>query len=289
MKKKISKYGFKEGFPFEFEIVSLRDVYLRHREMLINPHRTEFYHILWFQKGTPTHYVDFEPVKIYNNSLLFVNKDQVNSFDKSSKFDGYVILFTDDFYCQTEQDRKFLKSTPLFNYAFNTTSIKIEKSDLIISSISNLILDEIKKPADEKQKFIIKNYLHNLMLLAERKNQITTFQKKVTSSDLELVMLFKDILDEQYKVNKTVSNYAKLLKVYSKRLNIATSNVFGKTPNELIKERVILEAKRLIVYSDLSIKEIGYELGFEETTNFIKYFRKQTSLTPLAFKEKNQL
>ncbi len=288
MKKNIARYGFKEGLPVEFELVSLGDLFLRNKNLLINPHRTDFYHILWFQKGNPTHWVDFEPVKIKSNSILFVGKDKVHSFDKSGNFDGRAILFTANFFCQSEADRKFLQSTILYNDLLNVTNIVLGKSAAVYSGIFDAIGEEVNKPADENQQYILKNYLHNLMLLAERERQKQTITKIIRSSDLDIVLLFKDIVDKQFKSIKSVSEYSKQLHIYEKRLNIATTNVLGKPPKEIIDERILLEAKRLLVYSDYSIKEISIELGFDEPTNFIKYFRKHTAATPLEFRENHQ-
>jgi AraC family transcriptional regulator, transcriptional activator of pobA len=97
--------------------------------------------------------------------------------------------------------------------------------------------------------------------------------------------LFKNLLDDQFRKLKTVSGYAGQMAVSEKRLTQATSTTVGKTPKELIDERVLLEIKRLLVHTSLSIKEIGYELGFEEPTNFIKYFKKHEGKTPIEFRE----
>nr|WP_246164293.1 helix-turn-helix domain-containing protein [Xanthovirga aplysinae] len=73
--------------------------------------------------------------------------------------------------------------------------------------------------------------------------------------------------------------------ITTKRLNKATSSVLGKSPKEIVGNRIILEAKRLLAYTNESIKEIGFHLGFEEPTNFIKYFRKHCNVTPFEFRE----
>lgn len=287
MNKDIKRYGFKNGIQLEFELSTLSELYQQHKNLIINPHRLDFYVIIWFQKGNVTHWVDFEPVKIKSNSILFIGKDKVHSFDKSGKYEGKIILFTSDFFCQNESDRKYLQITPLYNDLFNVANIKIGISDSIYSGIFNAISEEIKKNTDGNQQYILKNYLHNLMLFAEREIQKQSTGKIIRNSDLEIVILFKDIIDKQFKSTKSVGSFSKQLHIYEKRLNIATNNVLGKTPKEIIDERLLLESKRLLVYSEYSIKEISNELGFDEPTNFIKYFRKHTSATPLDFREKH--
>ncbi len=115
MAKEIQKYDFKEGLPQQIEIVQLSSLFASYDTLnLTSPHRTNFYHIFWFQKGTPTHFVDFKPYKIQEDSFLFLNKDVVHSFDENLNFDGKVIIFTDDFFCKTKSDSTYLKSTILF-------------------------------------------------------------------------------------------------------------------------------------------------------------------------------
>lgn len=91
MTDEIKKYEFKSGLPIEFEIVRLKDLYEKHKNLLTSPHRTDFYHVLWFQEGYPAQLVDFEPVSMEPNSVLFLNKNMVHSFDAHAIFDGIVI------------------------------------------------------------------------------------------------------------------------------------------------------------------------------------------------------
>lgn len=81
MKETIQKYYFKEGLPQEFEIIDFDFLFNEFFEEINKPHRTEFYQILWFQEGSPTHFVDFKQIKIKPNSFLFVNKNSVQIFD----------------------------------------------------------------------------------------------------------------------------------------------------------------------------------------------------------------
>ncbi len=98
-------------------------------------------------------------------------------------------------------------------------------------------------------------------------------------------MLFKDLLEKNYRKLKQVSNYAKKISVTEKRLNQATSKILDKSPKQMIDERVMLEAKRLLAHTTESVKEIGFNLGFDVPTNFIKYFRKHSNSTPVEFRE----
>lgn len=281
----IKKYTFKEGLPVEFEIVSLKDLYLKAKGSLTTPHRTDFYHILWFQHCNLTHLVDFVPVQIQHNSVLFLNKDTVQLFDNTDQIGGIAILFTDDFFSRTADDLRFLRSTILFNDLFSVSQIEMGSGSSLIETFA-LMENEWQQAKDVYQAEILQNYLHNFLLLAERERRKQNFIEIKKGADLDFVLLFKDLLENQFKTNRQVSYYASLINITEKRLNYATAKVLGKSPKEMIDERVLLEAKRLLAHTTESIKEIGFSLGFDEPTNFIKYFRKHLKATPVEFREK---
>jgi AraC family transcriptional activator of pobA len=281
----IKKYGFKHGLDLEIEIIPLAKTFKHHHAEMTIPHRADFYHIVWIQKGTPLHFVDFKPIKLPTNSLLFINKERVHSFDGSGNYDGKGLLFTDDFFCKSEQDVTFLKSTILFNDLLDTPIIKLDKSNALLPSILGEIEAELTKPKDAFQYDILHNLLHNLLLVAERGRRKQGFNEIKKGADLDYTILYKGLVNEHFKKIKLVSTYAGLINVSEKRLTKATGNTIGKTPKELIDEKVLLEAKRLLVHTNLTIKEIGFQLGFEEPTNFIKYFRKHQNKTPIEFRE----
>lgn len=281
----IKKYTFKTGLPQEFEVVGIGQLYRSFANELTTPHRTGFYHILWFQKGSPTHLVDFNPVKIKPNTILFLNKDTVQRFDENGNFDGKAILFTDSFFCKTEADTKFLRSSILFNDLFSVSQLQLQKTSTIFADLFQQMETELTNSKDNYQADILQNLLHNLLLHSDRERRKQNFTEVKKGADLDYVMLFKDLLEEQFTKQKMVSNYAGQLRVTEKRLNQATSKVLDKSPKQMIDDRIMLEAKRLLAHTNESVKEIGFGLGFDEPTNFIKYFRKHHNSTPVEFRE----
>jgi len=281
----IKKHTFKPGLPQEFEIVDIANLHKEFAEEMTTPHRTAFYHILWFQKGSPTHLVDFVPISIKPNTMLFLSKDTVQRFDKKGGFGGKVILFTDRFFCKTKTDTKFLHNSILFKDLFSVSQLQLQKSSKLFTNLLLQMESELKNTKDNYQSDILQNLLHNFLLHAERHKRKQNFTEIKNSADLDYVMLFKEMLDNQFHKQKLVRHFAKQLSVTEKRLNLATSKILGKSPKQMIDERIMLEAKRLLAHTNESVKEIGFSLGFDEPTNFIKYFRKHNHSTPVEFKE----
>lgn len=281
MESKIKKYIM----PQEFELIGIEQLYNDNSDKLTTLHRIGFYHILWFQKGNPTHLVDFNPIEIRPDTILFLNKDTVQRFDKKDGFDGKAILFTDNFFCKTEIDTKYLRNTILFNDLFSVSQIQISETASLFADLFKLMEKELENENDISQPDILKNLLHNFLLLSERERRKQDFTGIKKGADFDYVMLFKDLLEVNYRKLKQVSSYAKMISVTEKRLNQATSKTLDKSPKQMIDERVMLEAKRLLAHTNESIKEIGFDLGFDEPTNFIKYFRKHSNSTPVEFRK----
>lgn len=287
MAEKIQKYDFKEGLPQEFEIIDFELLFTEFPEEITKPHRTGFYQILWFEEGSPTHLIDFNPIKINPNSLLFVNKDSVQLFDKSTTTatcKGKIILFTDNFFCKTQADTKFLRSSILFNDLLSISQIQLPNTNSIFTTIFQQLESELTNSKDNYQSSILHNNLKNFLLHSERERRNQDFIELKKGADLDYTLILKDLLDANFITHKKVSFYSQKMHLSAKRLNQATTKIFGKTPKNIIDDRVLLEAKRLMAHTNESIKEIAFSLGFEEPTNFIKYFKKHTDKTPVEFR-----
>jgi len=284
-KEGIKKYTFNEGIPLQIEVVNFSILFKKHRELLIKPHRTNFYHIFLFGNCRVKHTVDFKTVSARPNSLLFLNKDCVHQFDANSPYVGYGIIFTDDFYCQHEEDIIFLQSSLLFNDLVEKKVIPMKEK---IGEFNTLLLKMQKTLngiEDEFQPLLIKNYLQILFLEAERLRRKQGLGYIKEGKEVEYLIAFKMLLENHYRTEKQVEYYAAQLASSTKKMTRAISVVLGKTPKSLIDDRVMLEAKRFLSHTQMSIKELGFYLGFNEPTNFIKYFHKHSGKTPLEFRQ----
>jgi len=280
----IRAYQFKEELSLQLEIVDLADLYANKYDMITKPHRTGFYHVIWFQKGPVKHVVDFKNIEVSPNSLLFLNKDTVQIYDGAGNNTGKAILFTEEFFCRTLEDARYLKTTILFHDLLSLANLSLDEHEVKITQYFSLIESELKDNAGGSQAQILQNLMHNLLLSAERLFKNQGFKELEKGPDLDYIISFKELVELSYKEQKRVSFYAKAVGVTEKRLNLATARILGRHPKHLIDDRVMLEAKRLLAHSTDSVKEIGFLLGFDEPTNFIKFFRKHNANTPVEFR-----
>lgn len=269
--------GFKR-LPTEIEVKDLK--FIRELPKLLGqPHRADFYQIVWVTAGTADFRIDFRRVSIKTNEIFIISAGQVCEFDVASDYSGKLILFTDSFFTITEQDANFLYTSKIFNPVSLNESVSM--CPQLTTNIVALLSEELKNEADGFQLGIAQSYLRVILLEAER--QLTLSQPSTPS--ITVGRKFYNAVELYFKTNRNTEYYVNLLAVNEKTLSKEVKALAGKTPKAYIDSRTILEAKRLLSYSNLSVKEVGYELGFNEPTNFNKYFRKHTRMTPAQFRD----
>lgn len=285
MKQSIKKYYFKSGLSQEVELIDIAELYKNARSIVTAPHRVGFYTLFFIESGYGHHFIDFNQVELLPNCVYFFHKDVVQQFGENCALKGKAILFTDAFFAETSQDTKFLNTTLLFNSIVETSRVKDPERINLFLTTYLLMEEELKNDKDISQKLILKNLLQNFLLVAEREIKSTNINT-LNCIDLDYIVLFKNQLENDFAEQRSVSFYTHKIGLTEKRLNQATKKILGKTIKEVIDERIILEAKRLLINTSESVKEIGFLLGFKEPTYFIQYFKKHSGITPIEFREK---
>ena len=280
----ILQLSFKEDLTLGLEFIPIDDHYARTQKNLRIPHRASFYLVFWFKKGTPVHTVDFHPVSPPPGSFLFVRKDAVQFFDQHNKFESSTLLFTDTFFCENESDHHFLQSSPLFNDFSGHQAPAFITAAKELRDMWQVMQTEEAHQTDLFHAALLRKYLYSFMLLAEREQLKQGKSSRMQGPNFELFLNFKNLLEQHFRIEKSIPFYTEKLFITPKVLANITQQMLGKTPKYLIDERVLLEAKRLLVHSYNPIKTIGLYLGFDEPTNFNKFFKKHSGQTPADFR-----
>jgi AraC family transcriptional activator of pobA len=284
-KQDILQLNFKEDISLGFEFIPINDQYARTQSNLRRPHRASFYLIFWFKNGTPIHTVDFHPIHPQPDSFLFVRKDAVQFFDQQNTFETSTLLFTDIFFCETEQDHRFLQSSTLFNdFTGSQGPIPIMGTNRL-RDIWLWMQQEECNPVDPFHAAMLRKYLYSFMLEAEREQLKQGKGIRMQGANFEYFINFKELLEQHFRTEKGIGFYADQLFISAKVLTNITHLMLGKTPKQLLDERVLLEAKRLLVHTENPIKTISLYIGFDETTNFNKFFKKHSGQTPVTFRD----
>lgn len=273
----------------EFEIFSMSSLFARQDNLdhaLDKFHRVDFYIILYITSGTGVHYIDFKPYRYMEGSIIFISKGQVQKFDAQSNVDGFLILFTDEFLSKNLIHSDILSLYRLYNYHLHEPVIQPKEPDgEQFKNIINEMYWEYLLSNNFAKEEILHLLLQLLLLRAERINRTLILKEKNTEW-FAMFMIFKNHLETHFKTTRNAKEYAAMTGISYNHLNTVCKSITGSTAKVFIDQFVILEAKRRLATSDISVKELAYVLGFDEPTNFVKYFKKHTERSPLEFKRK---
>lgn len=270
----------------QFDIINVEELFQR-KNLGHSPedlHRVEFYIIIIIEEGEGCHTIDFSNYEYSPGTLLTVRKDQIHKFVKNNRIKGKLLLFTDDFLVSYLEDSENRRSLQLFNELLGVPKLQLtQKEQVLINQIIRRIENEYFIVYDHYSLGIIRSELHilitQLFRIKAQKEQIN-FQKKYLKEFVD----FQSLVEKKVFKTTKVQDYAKLLGVSTKTLNTVTKSIVHKTAKEFVDEICTKQIKRLLINTKLSIKEIAYQTGFEETTNFYKYFKRQTKTTPEQFR-----
>lgn len=269
---------------YGFEIVSIEHIASnknRHTHDPELPHQLKFYNLIFFIQGSGRHFIDFKWFPVQENSLVYLTKDQISAFEFSEKLKGYCIIFTEEYFVNSFSNLTNDFVFRLFNPELFSPILQIAKNSDFLTYF-NLLLKEYGNPHSFNHKTIINSLLTILISKAEYLKQNLTFHIS-DSAKLVLYQNFVSLLEKNLTQSRSANFYAKELAVSYKHLNTVCKELINKTAKNVIDDFIILQAKRNLINSTTNSSELAYKLGFEDPTNFTKYFKKNTGLTPKSF------
>jgi len=289
--KEIRTYSFNEieGDHSMFVLQRLSDLYtLNHGESDI-PHRHDYYTIIFFQTGNGTHIIDFTEYDIQDNSIYFILPGQMHQVKPASEPAGWTLKFTDEFLISNSISEKLLNDIYLFNDYGQSPPLLINEHQM---PVYMNILQQMEFFSSSLENYTFEAVGSLLKLFLIQSNNHCSLQKQNNPQFMEttnhLLRAFKKFLNQHYATKHKVSDYAGMLSVTADYLNKTVKSITGKSAKEQIQSKLITEAKRLLLFSSLSNKELSYELGFDEAAHFNNFFKKITNLTPTEFRSSIQ-
>ncbi|MBF0378733.1 MAG: helix-turn-helix domain-containing protein [Desulfamplus sp.] len=281
----------------EIETISLETLFVRRHKLdnlLEKDHRVHFYHIMLITKGKGVHRIDLEPYSYSEGSLIFVSKGQVHAFDPQFSSKGIIIIFTEKFLIKNLIYSDILYLHRLFNYHLHNPVINGSEYNTqeLISIISDMH-SEYHSLEEFGKEEMLRAQLKILLLKTERikrsiivKNSHSKshISKLVHSNFIDIFTRLRQLIERNYAKTRNAQDYASWLNISPKQLNEICKTITDKTSKEFIDSFIILEIKRMLSISSLAVKELTYQFGFDEPTNFLKYFKKHTGQTPSEFR-----
>ena len=265
---------------FGIKRVSLSSIRIEKLENRVNPlvpfpHKHDFYQLILMTAGTGTHQVDFTTYKISKNQMFILKPGQVHSW-KLQNIKGFVVEFNrDSVQGMSHHAPDLIKQLDFTSDALIFKPAEFENLKTLTMLMINEFMGE-KEFSDLSLRGFLLSYLIHVLRNSPMGKQM---------KNIESLEKFRNLVEHHFKAEHRVEFYAKELGVTPKALTMQLSRLTGKSPRLLIQERFILEAKRYLAYSSLSVADIGYELGFEDANYFSRFFRLHTKVTPAKFRK----
>ena len=278
----------KSNEKIAFHVCEVAGKTIRNKEY---PHKTEqahrhaYYEICIFINGAGTHMIDFKNFPIKSTSIHFLTPGQVHLISREENYHGFLIVFSRDFYSLGLQDEDLLMTLPFFNN--NTTepilNLTKEEFDELLDIIEHLRKDY--KRDSEIREDVLRSYLHIFLLKCRYFFNKIYFDTNIVKDPTFLVVnKFRSLVEQNFKEIHMVKEYADLLNESPAHLNKIVKSITGENAGEFIIKRIVLEAKRLLIYTDLSNKEISFKMNYDDPSYFSRLFRKKVGESPSEFR-----
>jgi AraC-like DNA-binding protein/quercetin dioxygenase-like cupin family protein len=253
------------------------------------PHRHNYQTIVWATAGHGKHIIDGQEIITPAHTLCLIARGQVHRFaEMSHDFAGYSVRFTDDFLANDFLNETWNYKATLFNnLSLNYPLIVPFNATFEFKNVISLLLVEYENKGQFSKDDILRYLLQYLLTKIENLRRASLAHQKnpVTLTDYEIYQTFITHLEAEFQAEHHVNSYASRLTLTSRQLSDITKGVVGKTAKQIIADRLMLEAKRYLQFTPLSIKEIAFSLGYESPFYFSQAFKNATGLSPSAYKK----
>jgi AraC-like DNA-binding protein len=286
MKKNIPVYDI-QNFPAyknDGILVSRFGYYAQQHQHLHSAHRHSFYHFVFFTKGSGKQQIDFKTFEVKPNLIYFMIPGQVHSWTFENEPDGYIINFSPSYFSSLLLHQEYLDKFSFFSGKPEDQVLVLDKvtSDKISSLFEDILKEgQTEQPINDDLVKVLLLQLFIAVARAANNNNETT----INPYHHTILRNFQQLIEKNYTQLKLPKQYAELLYITPNHLNALCNDFLGTSAGKLIRDRIILEAKRLLINLDLRVVEIAEKLNFEDQSYFVKFFKKYEGTTPDRFRK----
>ncbi|MCX2453912.1 helix-turn-helix transcriptional regulator [Pedobacter sp. PLR] len=250
---------------------------------MVWPHKHNFYEILWLEKGPSMHTIDQHSFELSLDSIFFIAPGQIHELEKAEELRGYSIMFTAQFLALGDRppdmpaQLSFMENT----YENPALSLPLKERDGLLASLNML---HAETGRTDRSVNIIRHLLLAFLFQVKRMvAEVPAFRQD--NLQVMTVKKFKKLVENHFKQETRLSFFAEALFMTPAHLNEVVKAITGKTAGETIRERLLLEAKRMLIHGHLTVGQIAAELGFADFSYFSRQFKKQEGMSPATFRK----
>lgn len=281
----LHNFSLLEGESKQFQV----EVFDANRHFSVQyPHRHDFFEVLYLSKGSGFHVIDGNKYEIKPPCVFFMSPGQAHKIEFSSDIEGYIFIFTAEFYLINQSKQNRLIEFPFFFTIRQDNpplTLEVKEDVQFLESLFKKGIAEIQK--GEQYSIDLLRSLLDLILTSSSTLYKTDENRLSKGKGHIVVKRFFLLVEENYQLNLTVAEYADKMALTPNHLTQTVNRLTGKTSSQIIKSKQILEIKRLLVHTNLSVTEIANRLTFPDQSYFAKFFKRETGISPLQYRTKS--
>ena len=260
--------------------------YLKVHPNLCLPHRHSFYHIVFFTLGSGYHTIDFEQFEVKPGHIYFMAPGQVHSWHFDGAVDGYIVNFSGNMFHSFLANNSYLEQFIFFNGIAKESICELDLGyQNQAKSIFEKIICEVSSKNIYAPDVICAALIELFALIARLDLRLDIGMAISKQTNQSQLLTFRKLVDSFYATKHLPKDYAELMYITPNYLNAICKDLLGKPAGEIIRDRLLLEAKRLLVNVSTSIAGVAEQLNFTDNSHFTKFFKKYTKTTPEEFRK----
>jgi AraC family transcriptional regulator, transcriptional activator of pobA len=250
--------------------------------------RLNYYSVIWIKKGSGRLRVDVSAHDFDGSTMFFFSPYQPFMIENASELAGTALHFHPDFFCIHKHQAEVACNGVLFNNIYEPPFITIDEAGAAsINTLLQQMVTEIQHAALAQYELLV-SYLKIFLITATRikvSQQPLAMAQTAGAKEPFILQNLKEAIEANYRTRHSASDYAGMLNISPKALAKITKNYFSKTPSLLIAERIVIEAKRELYLTNKPVKQIAYELGYEDEFYFSRFFKANADVSPQLYRE----
>jgi AraC-like DNA-binding protein len=259
-------------------------IYDRRKGQKDQPHRHDYYTILLIKEAEGKHVIDFNTYALEPKTITFISPGQVHQVIENKRSEGFSLVFSSDFLAQSNIPVEFIEDLNLFECYGESPPLALDPDEFeqLSAYTEEMLMLQHSETALKEQAL---GALLKLLLI--RSNNLCHLPKAdivVQSTGQSTFRKFRELLNQNFSKWHATADYASALHITPDHLNRVVKSLSGKTAKEHIQSRLLTAARRLLYFTDESLKEIAYSLGFKEPAHFSAFFKKSSGTTPSQFR-----
>ena len=251
------------------------------------PHRHDFFEVLYLLKGSGYHVIDANKYEIKPPCIFFMSPGQAHKLELSNDIEGYIFIFTADFYLLNRSNQNSLIEFPFFYTIHQDNPPLLLENESDIRFLETLFRQGIAEISHTSESIpeMLRSILDLILTTCSARYPISENLLNKGKGQM-LVKRFFHLVEENNQKNLSLSDYAKMIGITPNHLTQTVKLLTGKTSSQIVKAKQLLEIKRLLVHTNLNVSEIANQLNFEDQSYFTKSFKRETGITPLQYRSK---